>query len=130
MAYLLDTHVVIWWALKDPRLSRKATALLRDPDSDLVLSAVLGMELGVKVAIGKIELPGYPNLEAFTQDVVARRSFTVLPVLLRHGCATAELPLHHRDPFDRLLVSQARCENLTLVTNDPAVQRYEVATLW
>jgi PIN domain nuclease of toxin-antitoxin system len=128
--YLIDTHVVIWWALGDRRLSRRATALLRDPDSDLVLSAVLGMEVGVKVAIGKIELPGYAGPEAFFEDVMTRRRFTALPVLLRHGCATAALPLHHRDPFDRLLVSQARCEDLTLVTNDPAFRRYEVRTLW
>ncbi len=130
MAYLLDTHVVIWWALGDRRLSKRAAALLRDPQSDLRLSAVVGMEVGAKVAIGKIELPGYPNPEAFFQDVVTCRPFTSLPILLRHGCATAELPLHHRDPFDRLLICQARCEGLTLLTDDPAIRRYDVPTLW
>jgi PIN domain nuclease of toxin-antitoxin system len=119
---LLDTHVLLWWIADQP-LSKAADREIRAARNVVCVSAVSAAEIGVKTAIGKLRTPD--DLKRQLQ----RHRFTHLPVTVEHGLQVGELPLHHRDPFDRLLVAQAQLEGLTIVTRDPRISRYDVATL-
>ncbi|ALG12967.1 type II toxin-antitoxin system VapC family toxin [Kibdelosporangium phytohabitans] len=119
---LLDTHVLLWWFFNDPHLTPGIASLITSSD-DVAVSAVSGFEIVTKQAIGKLEAPD--DLEA----QVERSGFTEIPVTLRHGVEAGRLPSHHKDPFDRLLIAQARCEGLTLVTADRAMSAYDVPIL-
>ena len=122
MGLLLDTHVVIWWLSADERLLPDVKQQL-DVDPGVWVSAVTMWEVGIKQSVGKLGLPR-PLPEA-----IAQNSFRRLPITFDHAIAAAHLPLLHRDPFDRMLIAQARVENLTLVTRDPQIHRYEVDLL-
>jgi len=125
---LLDTHVLIWWAADDPRLSRRARSVLSDRANELWFSVASAWELVIKSHVGKLTLP-----EAVTEYIPSRLSWYAiqsLPIEMRHVLGVAELPLHHRDPFDRLLAAQSRLENLPIVTADPRVVQYQVETIW
>ncbi len=128
MRVLLDTHVLIWWAADDPRLSRRARSVLGDRTNELWFSVAGAWELVIKCQVGKLTLP-----EPAATYVPSRLSWygvELLPVEMRHVLGVAELPLHHRDPFDRLLVAQCRLENLPIVTADPRIVQYQVETIW
>ena len=120
---LLDTHVLLWWALGDPRLGPRTLRALQVPGSRLLVSAVSFWEIAIKVSAGRLELQ--TDLEA---DAVAR-GLVDLPLSRRHGLVAGALPPLHRDPFDRALVAQAQVEGLRLVTGDEAVLAYDVDTL-
>lgn len=124
MDVLVDTHVVIWWVEDDPALSVRARELLGDPSSRLLVSDVCLWEIAIKRALGKLraddDLPGILDEEGFTR----------LPIAREHVWAVADLPAHHRDPFDRLLVSQARREGLPVLSADPVFVRYGVPVVW
>ena len=128
MRLLLDTHAFLWWCASDSKLSSRAHAAIADADHEVHLSVVSGWEIAIKARLGRLPLPSAP--EAFVRSMLERHAFTVLPITMRHALADFRLPVHHGDPFDRLLVAQASAENLTLVTNDALVQRYEVPWLW
>jgi PIN domain nuclease of toxin-antitoxin system len=119
---LLDTHVLLWWFAGE-RLVPEAKGLIAAPDSDVFVSAASAWEAEIKAQLGKLTVRG--DLAA----QVARDGFIELPVSFAHGVAAARLPPHHHDPFDRMLVAQARFEGLTIVTRDPAFDRYSVAVL-
>lgn len=121
---VLDTHALLWWLLDPARLSRRAYAAIEDPDTDVFVSAVTALEIGVKRSLGKLRAP-----DELLDDVVAR-GFEWLPVQPAHGWAVADLPLHHRDPFDRLLIAQARLEGLGIVTTDRNFTAYGVPVIW
>ncbi len=120
MTLLLDSHVLIWLATDDRRLG--AAALAAVTSSELVVSAITVWELSIKQAAGRLDAPPVDTL-------LSDAAVTMLPLTAGHGQEAGFLPLHHRDPFDRALVAQARVEGLVLVTADPAVQRYDVALL-
>lgn len=123
MNVLLDTHVLLWWLSDDPRLGARARELIADPDTTVYLSAVVMWEIRIKQAIGKL---------AVARDfrtVVDTQGFTELPLTINHTEALAQLPMHHRDPFDRMLIAQARSERLTVVTADESLCAYEVSVL-
>ena len=123
MNLLLDTQVLLW-CLADPgHLRREARDRLVDPASVVYASAVSGWEIAIKRALGKLDAPD--DLE---QQLVNRR-FVELPLHLRHAGALAGLPPIHRDPFDRMLVAQAKADGLTLVTRDRQIAKYPIATL-
>lgn len=123
MRLLLDTHVLLW-ALESPgTLKAQARAAIENPRNPVLVSAVSSWEIGVKTAIGKLRTPF-----DLTEQLRVKR-FRQLHVTIEHGLRVGELPLHHRDPFDRLLVAQAQLEGLTIVTRDPRIARYDVATL-
>jgi PIN domain nuclease of toxin-antitoxin system len=122
MSLLLDTHVVLWWLSDDPTLSEDIKARL-DHEPDVYVSAATLWEVAIKQAIGKlIEPAGLP-------ERIQRSGFAALPISFEHAIAAGRLPLIHRDPFDRMLVAQAQCEDLTLVTRDLRCQKYQVAVL-
>jgi len=119
---LLDTHVFIWW-ITDERLTDAAGAAISAPANQITVSAASIWEAEIKVAIGKLELA--VDLAQEARD----NAFIELPVRFEHGRAAARLPMHHRDPFDRMLIAQARMEGLTVVTRDPAFSAYDVPLL-
>lgn len=122
MRLLLDTHVLLWWLGALPRLGVSARDAIATADKVLV-SAVSGYEIGFKRFLGKLDVPD--DLESQLE----RHGFDRLPVTLRHAARAADLAVHHRDPFDRILVAQARCEGLTLVTTDRKISVYDVPIL-
>lgn len=122
MTLLLDTHVVLWWLDDSSRLSASARTAISEEGAVLV-SAVTAFEVAAKTAVGKLLTP-----DGFAERI-AEQDMTELPLTFRHGLVVAQLPLHHRDPFDRLLIAQAQCENLTVVTADRAFADYNVQVL-
>ncbi|MEV6319833.1 type II toxin-antitoxin system VapC family toxin [Nocardia sp. NPDC051787] len=122
MSLLLDTHVVLWWLTDDPALSDEIKNSL-DHDPDVYLSAATVWEVAIKQAIGKLEGPDD------LPERICDSGFIPLPIDHEHAVIAGRLPLIHRDPFDRILIAQARCANLTLVTRDPYCQKYEVDVL-
>lgn len=124
MKILLDTHALIW-AVADPgRLSERAVEVIVDSDSDVYVSSVSAWEIAIKRAKGLVR---FPDLD---DGMLRELRFVELPVSIRHGSAVGGLPMHHRDPFDRMLVAQARSEGMTIVTRDPMFAAYDVRTYW
>ena len=128
MRLLLDTHAFLWWVLDDPRLPASARALIGDAATEVLFSAVSGWEIAIKARTGRLDLP--PDVPGFVQDQVRRNRMTVLPIELRHTLDVHALPDHHRDPFDRLLVAQARVEAVPLLSRDPLLAAYGVDLRW
>lgn len=128
MRALLDTHVFIWWLLDDPRLSPRARAVLQQGDNEILWSAASSWELAIKIARSKLRLPG--PLGSYLPAKLREQHITPIPVEHAHAFAVAELPPHHRDPFDRLLIAQARAEGVPLVSNDRQLKAYDVDLLW
>jgi PIN domain nuclease of toxin-antitoxin system len=119
---LLDTHALLWWLADSPELSRRAQAAIRRSPA-VYVSAATAWEIAIKKAHGKLKAPD--DLE----DALRSNRFEPLSVTVAHAWAAGALPRYHDDPFDRLLIAQARAESLTLVTRDPWVRRYEVRVL-
>jgi PIN domain nuclease of toxin-antitoxin system len=124
MKVLLDTQVWIWMRMAPKRLSAKARQLLIQEDNELLLSAASPWEMAIKVATGKLTLPS--SVEEFVTSRVAATRVTPLAITYLHAIESAALPLHHRDPFDRVLIAQARIEGVPLMTADPLFRAYAV----
>lgn len=127
MKILLDTHPFLYAIQEPERLSPIVRDLLEDVKIPRWVSVVSLWEIAVKIQIGKLDLPR--NAGFYQKHIRALRAL-VLPVDVRHSMGLMELPLHHKDPFDRLLISQAREENMTLMTRDGAFGEYDVKTIW
>jgi PIN domain nuclease of toxin-antitoxin system len=127
MRLLLDTHVWLCSTIGDPRISPAVRDAIEDRQNDVFVSAASVWELAIKYRLGRIPLPLPPH--EYAPAMLARAGFTSLPISIRHAAAVAALPDLHRDPFDRLLIAQALHDDLTLVTIDPIVRRYAVATI-
>ncbi|MCY3599529.1 MAG: type II toxin-antitoxin system VapC family toxin [Gemmatimonadetes bacterium] len=123
MRLLLDTHAFLWWVSDFRHIAESARQAIADPDSEVFVSAVSGWEIAIKKAKGRLAAPD--NLAA----VVEEKRFAHLPLTFDHAERAATLPLHHRDPFDRMLIAQARAEGLILVTRDSRIPLYDVPTL-
>lgn len=127
MKLLLDTHAFVW-AINGPEaLPVKIRKLLLDPAVERSVSVISLWEIAVKVRLGKLKMP---TDRPYYLSELAFLHARILPMELRHSLAVFELPLHHRDPFDRLLIAQAREDGLTIVTRDPAFAAYEVEIVW
>lgn len=127
MKVLIDTHVLVWWLEDDSRLSRRASAIMKDSRSEILVSAAVGWEMAIKVNLGKI-IPA--SVIERLEQAVASETFVSLPIALPHAIRAGLLPLHHRDPFDRLLVAQAQSLNIPLLSADHQLDVYEVQRLW
>lgn len=128
MRFLIDTQTWLWMQTSPGRLSDDALAVVSDGGQELLLSAASSWEIAIKYALGKLPLPVPPA--EYVADRMRSSGVRALPVQHAHALGVAELPAHHRDPFDRLLVVQAQLENLTILTADRTFDRYEVAVRW
>lgn len=122
MRLLLDTQVVLWQLEGDRTISAQAQEAIEHAE-ELLFSVISFAEVGVKAAIGKLIVPR--NL----RDYVVESGLTILGLAPDHGLAVADLPMHHRDPFDRLLISQAREDNLTIITSDRRFLDYDIPVI-
>ena len=118
MRLLLDTHVLLWAVLNDPRLTKAQARAIGE--GDLYLSAASVWEIGIKRALGKLDVP------ETLFDIAVDAGCRPLPISWTHAEAAASLPPHHADPFDRMLIAQARCEGLALASSDAKFAPYEV----
>jgi PIN domain nuclease of toxin-antitoxin system len=127
MRLLLDSHTFLWWVNGDPALRRRARAAIADADNECFLSHASVWEMAIKASLGKLRLPS--TLERFVVEQCEANSFHLLTITLAHVASVEDLPFHHRDPFDRLLIAQARQEALTLVSRDPSLKAYGVSVI-
>lgn len=124
MRLLIDTHAALWLLAEDERLSAQADRLLTDPANEVLLSAAAVWEVAIKRSLGKLDAP-----DGFAARLLDGGA-TPLPVTVEHAEAVRALPWHHRDPFDRVLIAQARIEEAALVSSDPRVGLYDVRVAW
>lgn len=128
MKVLLDTHCWLWWLVEPEKLSETAREIMTNFEHELWLSVASIWEIGIKVKTGKLELPQTPEI-LIPQQIQADQLETLL-ITPRHALKAANLPLHHQDPFDRMLIAQTQLENLFLLTDDNAFAFYNIKTLW
>ena len=125
---MLDTHVFLWWVLDNPKLSKTAKNFIANPDNSIYLSAVSGWEMAIKWSIGKLTLPAQPDV--FVKQQLEINNFSSLPIQMAHGLYVHELPVIHKDPFDRLLIAQSKIEDLLLISAGSFFKEYSVSLLW
>lgn len=124
MRLLLDTHCWLWIGSAPQRFSPRTRSIIDANDTELLFSAVSAWEIAIKHARGKLKLPAPPHV--YVETRLKRTRTLPLSVTHVHALRSAELPRHHRDPFDRLLIAQAQIEDLRLLTADPQLRRYDV----
>jgi len=126
---LLDTHAFLWAINDDPRLSKTAARVFLDATGfELLLSFASAWEMAIKASLGKLLVPR--PLLGFLQEQLRLNDVNLLTPTLSHAATVAELPFHHRDPFDRLIVAQAHCESLAVVSIDGVFDAYGVERIW
>jgi PIN domain nuclease of toxin-antitoxin system len=125
---LLDTHCWLWLLAAPDRLRPDVVALLCDPENDVHLSAASAWEMVIKYALGKLTLAEPPEL--YIPDRLEARGVSLLPIELRHVLRVAGLPMHHRDPFDRILIAQALADGMQIVTGAHVLTRYGAEVVW
>ncbi|NOY93789.1 MAG: type II toxin-antitoxin system VapC family toxin [Deltaproteobacteria bacterium] len=128
MRYLLDTHTFLWMRHSPSRLGERARAVASDVDSALLLSDVSVWEMAIKLSIGKLKL--MEPLAQIVREAHEKNGIERLPIEQAHILRVEQLPLHHRDPFDRLLAAQALIEGLTVSSRDRSFDRYGVKRIW
>ena len=128
MKFLLDTHVFLWWVIDSPLISEKVRELMSDGSSDLFWSSGSSWEIAIKYANGKLPLPDQP--EIFISSELTNNRISSLPITNEHAFRAGNLPIYHRDPFDRILIAQSNLENMSLVSNDHIMTQYDVNIFW
>ncbi|WP_048305680.1 type II toxin-antitoxin system VapC family toxin [Halomonas sp. PR-M31] len=120
---LLDTHAFLWWLADDPQLGTKAREIIAEPRNSIFVSAASVWEISIKKQLGKLEAP------CDLKNIIEDEGFIPLTIDPFHAEQAGNLPMHHRDPFDRMLIVQSQAEGLTLMTSDAAFKHYAVRTL-
>lgn len=123
MKYLLDTHIFLWWLQGHPSLTSEARAIIADPKVVIGVSAASFWEIAIKKKMGKLKYPGNLLKE------LEKNSFQSLSITPQHALETEKLPDRHKDPFDRMLIAQARVEKITLITSDKEMANYKLPLL-
>ena len=123
MKLFLDTHILLWWLDDNPSLSERARNAIADTDNLIILSAAVIWEIRIKQALGKLKIAS--NF----YDVIKDQGFELLSITSDHAYAVGDLPKHHRDPFDRILIAQAMVEGFTIVTHDAVFNKYRIPVL-
>lgn len=123
MQYLLDTHVILWWFISPEKIKAKAQKIIRDRSNKIFLSSASFWEMAIKKNLGRLTLPH--NL----LETAAMENFKILPIMPEESLGVADLPLLHSDPFDRLLIMQAKLYDLILITSDSKIAEYPVVTM-
>jgi PIN domain nuclease of toxin-antitoxin system len=123
MNLFLDTHVLLWWLDDNPNLSEAEKIAIADPGNLIIVSAAVIWEMRIKQTLGKLEIPAdfYP--------VIKNQGFEFLSITADHAYAAGELPMHHRDPFDRMIIAQAKLEGLSVISHDHIFRKYDVSIL-
>ncbi len=121
--YLVDTHAALWWLADDPRISPAARAAISDAGNELLVSVASLWEIAIKRQLGKLKAPDD------LPDILIEEGFGFLPVTARHSWKVQELPLHHRDPFDRLLIAQSQVLSVPLATADDELAAYDIEAI-
>jgi PIN domain nuclease of toxin-antitoxin system len=121
MKYLIDTHIFLWFVESSVKLSQKAKSIIEDKKSEIFISIASLWEISIKTSIGKLQIKGtFDSIESDLQD----NSIEILPVTFAHTVENNQLPFHHRDPFDRIIVSQAIIENMDFISSDDIFDEY------
>lgn len=128
MRLLLDTHALIWWLAGDPALSADAKSVIADLENEVFVSAASAWEIATKYRIGR--LPQAAALSVDVSGALASQGFIELAITVLHGQTAGSLPGPHRDPFDRMLIAQAKLAGLVLVSNEAVFDQYAVQRLW
>jgi len=124
---LLDTQVLFWWYSEPLRVSKRAISLMEDSENDVLVSAAVAWELAIKSAIAKLDAL---SLTLDLSRLLAEDGFSELPIGISQATRAGLLPLHHRDPFDRLIVAQAQDLNIPILSSDRLLDLYDVNRLW
>lgn len=127
MRLLLDTHIFLWFVMAPSNRSAAALAAIQKTDNQIYLSLVSAWEMSIKSGLGKMTLT--QPIEPFVRDQAWRNQFEILPITLGHIAAVERLPLHHRDPFDRLLIAQSITEGLPLISVDHIFSQYPITLI-
>ena len=128
MRILLDTHAMVWWATGDRRLSRKARLTIADPQTEVFISIASAWEIQIKATLTRLSLN--ESVDALYRSLIIDQDFRMIGIELGDIDQLSKLPLHHRHPFDRILVAQSLRGDFTLVTKDSVVSAYGARTLW
>ncbi len=128
MKYLIDTHTLLWIAGNNPKLSKKAKEIYLNPKNEIYLSIASIWELSIKIGLKKLNL-NLP-LKKFVEIHILGNNIQILNISLNHIYRIEKLPLHHRDPFDRLIISQAIEEDIPIIGNDELFDNYEIKRIW
>jgi PIN domain nuclease of toxin-antitoxin system len=128
MRVLLDTQAFLWWASGSGHLSARATDLIADPASEVLVSVASVWEIAIKASIGRLELD--EPVETFLPDRLRRHGFAPLSIAVAHALRVGALPRHHGDPFDRIIVAQGQVEDMPIISADPLIGRYDVDVIW
>jgi PIN domain nuclease of toxin-antitoxin system len=128
MRLLIDTHALIWFCEGNPALSLDARAAMEDIANERFVSHATPWEMAIKLALGKLQLQ--PDFSAIFPGVLNANGFAMLPSNFDHYRALIVLPRHHGDPFDRLMIAQAKIDGLTIITDDPQFAAYGMPILW
>lgn len=123
MQLLLDTHTLIWWLTNNPTLAAQAKKAIADPDNLVFVSAASAWEIAIKKSLGKLQAP---------DDLAAQikaKNFIPLAISIEHAVMVEQLPIHHQDPFDRILIAEGMYEQLVIVTRDRKFDFYKVDTI-
>lgn len=126
MRCLLDTHIFIWWILDHPKLSKTLREIIADSTTELFFSCASAWEIVIKATLGKLSLPENPA--EWVRKHLDLNRIHALPITVQHALMLHELPSLHKDPFDRIMVAQAKCEDLTIITDDEWIPKYAVKT--
>ncbi|MEE8540926.1 MAG: type II toxin-antitoxin system VapC family toxin [Desulfobacterales bacterium] len=128
MKFLLDTHIFLWWITASQLLSQTARDIISDGNSELFWSTASSWEVAIKYKIGRLPLPEVP--ESFIPTELAKNRIDSLPIVNDHSFRAGQLPTHHRDPFDRMLIAQAQIENMEIISSDHQISLYDVKIAW
>lgn len=128
MSYLLDTHSFLWFVEGNGLLSETARTCMEGASAVLSLSIASIWEIAIKLSIGKLELS--QPFDIFIPQQLATNEIELLPIAIKHTSAVIPLPMHHRDPFDRLIIAQALTEDLAIISKDPVFDAYSGKRIW
>lgn len=127
MNVLVDTHAVIWFITDSSRLSPVARKIIESPENICFVSIATFWEIGIKSSLGRLELNA--TLERIF-EIIEDSGFQLLPVSVKHVLNNANLEFHHHDPFDRIIISQAQCEQVPLISRDEKFSNYDISLIW
>lgn len=127
MTYLIDTHILIWYAENDSQLSQNTIDIISNLQNQIYVSHASLWEITIKKGLGKLEYPNYISQMSYFLNL---NLFSVLDFDFNHYNRYLDLPFYHNDPFDRMLISQAQAENFSIITQDEKFRNYDVSIVW